>query len=106
MIGFEDADKNLRPALESITPFRHKQILDLGTGTGRIPLLFPNQKIIGLDLHRDMLRENQRNISFTHPLVQADMRSLPFPNEQFEIITAGWAIGHFTGWYPDTWKEK
>lgn len=106
MIGFEDADQNLRPALESLTPFDQQPILDLGTGTGRLPLLFPELKFIGLDLHIHMLKEHQTHFLQGGSLVQADMRRLPFPERQFGIITAGWAIGHFMGWYPDDWKVR
>ncbi len=107
MISFEDVDGNLRPALESIVPLQSKTILDLGTGTGRIPLLFPDAEVIGLDLHRGMLLENQRQqMPDPGPLLQADMRTLPFPTDSFELITAGWAIGHFTGWFGEDWIRQ
>jgi ubiquinone/menaquinone biosynthesis C-methylase UbiE len=107
MIAYEDVDGNLRPALEAFTHFAGKSILDLGTGTGRIPMLFPDADITGLDLHWDMLIENQRQQSpDPGPLVQADMRLLPFPTDSYEIITAGWALGHFTGWFGEDWKAQ
>ncbi len=58
MIAVEDADGNLPRAIESVTAIDGKRVLDLGTGTGRLPLLFARRaaKMIGLDLHRDMLR--------------------------------------------------
>ena len=62
---------------------------------------------MGLDLHENMLLENQVNTRETSiELVQADMRSLPFVEKSFDIVTAGWAIGHFTGWYPGEWREQ
>jgi ubiquinone/menaquinone biosynthesis C-methylase UbiE len=106
MIAVEDVDGNLRPTLESITPFSDKPILDLGTGTGRIPLLFPETSSIGLDLHRSMLLENQRQQAPPASLIQGDMRALPIPDASFEIITAGWALGHFTGWYGEDWEYQ
>ncbi len=106
MISYEDVDGNLRPALEGITPFTGK-ILDLGTGTGRIPLLFPEANITGLDLHWDMLKENQRQqMPDPGPLLQGDMRLLPFPSGSFQIVTAGWALGHFTGWFGEDWQAQ
>ena len=107
MITFEDTEGNLRPALEAVTPFQGKAILDLGSGTGRIPLLFPETPVVCLDLHEDMLRENQRQQA-PDPgiLVQGDMRCLPFNDSTFEVVTAGWALGHFPGWYPETWKAE
>ena len=106
MISFEDTDQNLRPALESITPFGRQPVLDLGTGTGRLPLLFPELRFIGLDLHLHMLREHQAHFPRERMLVQADMRRLPFPGRKFEIVTAGWAIGHFMSWFPNDWKDQ
>lgn len=107
MITYEDADNNLRPALQSITPFFNQRVLDLGTGTGRLPLLFPENEFFGLDLHQNMLLENQANTNekITR-LVQADMRYLPFCDECFDMVTAGWAMGHFTGWFPQNWSKQ
>lgn len=107
LIAYEDVDGNLRQALTAITPFTKQRILDLGTGTGRIPLLFPEVPVIGLDLHRAMLLENQHQQQpDPGPLVEGDMRFLPLPRQTFEIITAGWALGHFTGWFPADWKQQ
>ena len=107
MISFEDVEGNLRPALESVIPFGGKTILDLGTGTGRIPLLFPDAQVAGLDLHANMLHENQRQQS-PDPglLVQADMRHLPFLNQSYEIVTSGWVLAHFIRWFGEKWQDQ
>ena len=39
MITAEDVDGNLLATLSSLVSFQGKRVLDLGTGTGRIPLL-------------------------------------------------------------------
>jgi ubiquinone/menaquinone biosynthesis C-methylase UbiE len=105
----EDVDRNLLPALEKITPLQGKRILDLGTGTGRLPLLLGAQaaQMIGLDLHGDMLRENRAQREGHQGqwgLVQGDMRRLPLPSGWAEVVMAGWAIGHFTAWYASDWQ--
>lgn len=107
----EDVEGNLLPALERVAPVKGKRVLDLGTGTGRLPLLFGHQpaQMVGLDLHWDMLREHRQQRGQQHGawgLVQGDMRCLPFPSGWADVITAGWSIGHFTGWYPDDWKQQ
>ena len=86
-------------------------MLDLGTGTCRIPLLIADrtQAVVSVDLHLAMLRVNQLNQARgtgRWDLVQADMRELPFSNRWAEVVTAGWAIGHLRDWYPDKWQTE
>ncbi|MCB0166046.1 MAG: class I SAM-dependent methyltransferase [Anaerolineae bacterium] len=111
MIAPEDVDGNLLPAIETITSLRGKRILDLGTGSGRLPLLFGAQagQVVGLDLHAAMLAEHQRRRKQRGGrwgLLQADMRRLPLPNGWAEVVIAGWAIGHLVGWYGDRWHSE
>ncbi|HMQ53004.1 MAG TPA: class I SAM-dependent methyltransferase [Anaerolineae bacterium] len=106
----EDTDQNLLPAIEHITPVHGQRILDLGSGTGRLPLLFGDRpaQLICLDLHAAMLAENahqRRHHRGRWSLVQGDMSRLPLPDGWAEVVTAGWALGHFTGWYVD-WQAK
>ncbi len=107
----EDADNNLLPTLERVTPLQGKRILDLGTGTGRIPLLtnaFAAQ-IIGLDLHEGMLREHQRQRMRARgnwPLLLGDMCAIPIRTAWADITTAGWALGHFQSWYVSDWQTQ
>ena len=111
MIAVEDVDHNLLPAIEQIAPLKGKRVLDLGTGTGRLPLLYHDQaaQVTGLDLHLAMLREAQvqrDKINGKWGLVQGDMRSLPFPTDWYDVVTAGWAIGHFQNWYDTDWQQQ
>jgi len=111
MIAAEDADGQLLPAIERVTALPSKRILDLGTGTGRLPLLIGDQaaQLVGLDLHRDMLRQNvaqrQRHAGGWE-IVQGDMRHLPFRSAWADIVTAGWAIGHMRSWFAADWRSQ
>lgn len=111
LISREDIDANLLPAIENITPVERKRLLDLGTGTGRIPQLVENltNQTIGMDLHWDMLRVNasQRKIK-GHPrdLLQGDYRFFPFHDKYFDIVTAGWSISALLGQYNKDWKSQ
>jgi ubiquinone/menaquinone biosynthesis C-methylase UbiE len=111
LIAAEDADGNLAACLrERILP-GYRRALDLGTGTGRLPLLLAKQLdfMVGMDLHQAMLQENvaqRKQSGLSWQLLQGDMRGLPFPDQSFDFITAGWAIGHLTGWYPESWQAE
>lgn len=111
MISSEDTDDNLGPALEKVTSFKDKRLLDLGTGTGRIPLLLGQQagQLVGVDLYEAMLRENRcqrMQVEGRWSLVQGDMRRLPFPAGWAEVVTAGWAIGHIRSWFDRDWQNQ
>jgi len=107
----EDVDGNLLPALERVTPLRGKRILDLGSGTGRLPLLLGAQagQMVGLDLHAGMLQEQQRQrrqVDGQWGLVRGDMRTLPYPSAWADVITVGWAIAHLRKWYAPEWQRQ
>jgi ubiquinone/menaquinone biosynthesis C-methylase UbiE len=111
MIAAEDVDGQLLPAIERVAALRGKRILDLGTGTGRLPLLFGDQaaQLIGVDLHRDMLRQNvalRQRHGGRWQVVQGDMRHLPFPAACADVATAGWAIGHLRSWFAADWRGQ
>jgi ubiquinone/menaquinone biosynthesis C-methylase UbiE len=111
MIAPEDVDGQLLATLRRLAPLRGQRILDLGAGTGRIPLLLAHEaaQMIALDLHGDMLRENAAQRQAAHgrwSLVQGDMRTLPLPSGWAEVITAGWAIGHLRDWYREDWQTQ
>jgi ubiquinone/menaquinone biosynthesis C-methylase UbiE len=109
LIAAEDADGNLPRALRALTPFAGRRVLDLGTGTGRLPLLLAREaaQLVGVDLYADMLRQNRaerERVGGRWPLLQGDMRRLPVASAAFDVITAGWAIGHLRGWTAPDWQ--
>jgi ubiquinone/menaquinone biosynthesis C-methylase UbiE len=111
MIAAEDVDSSLLPALERVTPLAGKCILDLGSGTGRLPLLLHHQaaQVVGLDYTLGMLREQQvqrQRVGGEWDLLQGDLRQLPFTAEWADLVTAGWAIGHFQSWYEADWQSQ
>ena len=111
MISAEDTDGNLLPALNQIVPLRSKRVLDLGSGTGRIPLMI--QKIAAqtaaLDLNLPMLEEQdnqRRRVGGEWSISQGDMRMLPFVSGWAQIVIAGWGIGHLCSWFEQDWKMQ
>ena len=105
MIAAEDFQGNLAEALRTLIPGESKTLLDLGSGTGRLPRILGDdfESIVALDLHRNMLLQQQREKNLS--IIEGDMRDVPLMDESFDVVSAGWAIGHLTGWYPENWKE-
>jgi len=111
LIAREDVEGQLLKTLRQVADLQGKRVLDLGSGTGRIPLLLHPYagQIIASDLSQSMLRQQsvvREQIGGAWPLVFADMRASPSPAESFDVITAGWAIGHLTGWHPSEWRAQ
>ncbi len=92
MVTVEDVEQHLLPALGLDGPQDGLKILDLGSGTGRIPLLLHPQpvRLAALDLNRAMLAEQavQRSaLGGSWPLVEGDMRDLScFADSSFDLI--------------------
>ncbi len=108
LIAAEDVEGNLLPALQTIIPWQGQRILDIGSGTGRIPLLLHDKAatIIALDRYPTMLHEQSRQqeqVRATWPLVQGEMAQLPFGPAGFDVAIAGWAVGHLTAWSAGQW---
>jgi ubiquinone/menaquinone biosynthesis C-methylase UbiE len=111
MIAAEDVDRRLLAALREVAPAAGQQVLDLGSGTGRLPLLLAGEaaRFVALDLHAAMLREQmaqRQAVGGNWGLVQGDMRQLPFPAGSADVVLAGWAIGHLRGWYEGDWQTQ
>lgn len=111
LIAAEDVDGQLLPAIERVASLAGRRILDLGTGTGRLPLLIGDRAecMIGIDVHLTMLQENraQRDRSGGDwRLAQGDMRAAPLPSAWADVVTAGWTIGHLCGWFPSDWRVQ
>lgn len=111
MISPEDVDGNLFSALTAVASMEGARLLDLGTGTGRIPLMVHDlvDQVVGLDLNFAMLQEQQsqkEQINKDWPLIHGDNRRLPIATGWATIVTAGWAIGHLRAWFEQDWKTQ
>jgi ubiquinone/menaquinone biosynthesis C-methylase UbiE/uncharacterized protein YbaR (Trm112 family) len=82
------------PLLEALTGVEQPRVLDVATGTGRLPLALLRMRfrgqIVGLDLSRGMLRQAWRKLR-PHDdqvtLLWQDASHLPFDNGTFDAVT-------------------
>ena len=111
LIAAEDVEGQLLTTLRQVTGLTTVSLLDLGSGTGRIPLLMHPyvERLVATDRSASMLRQQaalREQLGGSWSLIRADMRSIPFPANSFEVITAAWAIGHLPGWHPEDWSDE
>ncbi|MCS7148129.1 MAG: class I SAM-dependent methyltransferase [Geminocystis sp.] len=80
-----------------------KKVLDLGTGTARIPIILasfrPQWQIVAVDLAASMLAIAERNIRAAGKSSQiilqlADAKNLPYPDNSFDIIISNSLVHH------------
>jgi SAM-dependent methyltransferase len=83
------------PLTQALAPVAQPQVLDVATGTGRLPrVLFKQEsfqgRIVGLDYSRQMLTEASRRLSTWHErlvLIWKEASTLPFPDASFDTVT-------------------
>ena len=110
MIEYEDVDGNLYDCIDKLLTADVSRVLDIGSGTGRIPLLLsdPRFTVVGLDLYWEMLQENVRQRSLSAgswSLLQGSAGALPMSPDCFDVLTAGWVLGHTCSWHLD-WQTE
>ncbi len=92
------------PIMKAIAPQPDPLVLDVATGTGRLPLALNQHRafegfVIGVDLSREMLRYASRNI---HPyderaaFIWCPAEQLPFPDDCFDVVTCLEALEFMT----------
>jgi len=82
------------PLLRELVGVERPLILDVATGTGRLPLALLRERfrgqIVGLDLSRGMLRQARRKLAAYGgqvSLLWHDASQLPFPDGTFDAVT-------------------
>lgn len=97
---FDDVTEHLylaQPIMNALQPHTDPLVLDVATGTGRLPLALCQHArfeghIIALDLSRGMLEEAAVKLSTEHfeeyvTLLWATAETLPFHDSRFDLVT-------------------
>lgn len=115
LVGAEDCEGNLLPALEAVARLDGAAVLEVGVGTGRLTrLLLPRiRSLVGVERAPALLERARRHVQSLGPeqaaraaLVVADGRDLPVGNDWADLALAGWVFGHFRHWMPVDWRAQ
>jgi ubiquinone/menaquinone biosynthesis C-methylase UbiE len=100
------AEPNTRFAVDALAllgAVPRAEILDVGTGTARIPILMvqrrPDLSILGVDLAREMLRVGQANVAAAGLARQirlelCDAKELALASDRFDMVTCNSTMHH------------
>lgn len=83
-----------QPIMHAIAPHKSPLVLDVATGTARLPLALLRHahfqgRVVGVDLSRKMLRQAARKLG-AEPrvsLIWTPAENLPFPDDCFDVVT-------------------
>jgi len=114
LVGAEDADGSLPPALAEVARVRGARALDVGCGTGRVTrtlLALGARAVVGVDRAPAMLEVAARSLPADRvTLIEGDARAIDLAaiggEGSFDLATAGWCFGHFRSWMPEGWREE
>lgn len=111
LVAREDYQGNLIPAIRKITPLDGVDLVDLGSGTGRlISLCEPTaRRLFAFDLSDHMLQVAasllQEQIGDRWLAAAADHRAIPLPRNSADLILSGWSFSYLATWNEDQWES-
>ncbi len=84
-----------QPIMDLIAPHRSPLVLDVATGTGRLPIAMLHYaqfqgRVIGVDMSRRMLRKAAYKLGSPDPrapLMWGSAEDVPFPDNTFDVVT-------------------
>ncbi len=112
LVGAEDCERNLLPAIERVHPLAVASVLEVGVGTGRIARLVVEKaaRLIAIEPEPAMLevarRHLERSSGAAWELHRADARNLPVGSGVADVAIAGWVFGHLRDWFRADWREQ
>ena len=111
LIEREDYLGNLLPAIQDLTPVAGLDVIDLGSGTGRLALLFGQvaRRIYAFDMSVHMLsvanRQIERQKMNEWLVAAADHKAIPLPANSADLVLSGWSFCYLAVWEEEDWKS-
>jgi SAM-dependent methyltransferase len=102
-IGQLVSDGEAEAFLRFAGPVAGRTVLDVGTGTGRMAMLFAKAgaSVTGIDASDEMLTVARERAAAGHLAVQfmiGDAHKLEFPDQSFDVIVSSRVLMHTPGW--------
>lgn len=112
LVAREDYRGRVPAAIREIRPAAGLDVVDLGTGTGRLACLLVDEarRVTALDTSPNMLevakarlgRPGRRN----GLVAAADHRRLPLRDAGADLAVSGWSLCYTVVGYPHTWRDE
>jgi len=112
LVGREDHEGHLLPALQAIRPLEGLEVVELGAGTGRLTYLLAPlvRHVWALDASRHMLAQaasRRRELqAWNVHLAVADHRALPVATAGADLAIVGWSLCYLVVDCPFDWGAQ
>ena len=112
LVSREDYELNIPRKLKQILNFNSKDVIELGSGTGRLAcLLAPVAKsVLALDASPNMLEVAAAKLGAAGlrnwGVAAADHRALPIAGQSADVAISGWSIVYLVVWNESSWEGE
>ncbi len=112
LVSREDYELNIPRKLNQIHNFNSKDVIELGSGTGRLArMLAPVAKsVLALDASPKMLEVAAEKLGEAGlrnwDVAAADNRALPIADRAADVAISGWSIVYLVVWNESAWESE
>jgi len=112
LIAREDYQESLLPAIKEIVNPENKDVIDLGSGTGRLACLLAPEagSLFAFDLFPHMLEVAATRLkdqdSGEWLTAASDHRSVPLDEGSADLVISGWSFCYLVVWEEDNWEKS